>query len=256
MSLSKEPAFSTLRNRFVCGYRDISDQPYCGNSGVHTVTSNAIETTNGAGPHNIQLFVMDPDGTVLHCLPGYWNPQDLVGELDLAERLDSVYRERSLSPEQKRAQFASMHIDHFKHHSKELVARSHMQDFDRKHELSRPFSDTLRSAPNFHAVSWQEGGDDLVKTTDEIMHERMSQRPFFAYNNFDTGRFSDYGTHFYDKHEDSLDENGKRLETESMGKAATMKDGGQRRHGRNAAGGSGHVPHLQIKTYGRLRSMQ
>lgn len=258
MSLSKEPTFSLLRNHFVCGYRDISNEPYAGNSGVHATNGNAIETTNGAGPHNIQMFVMAADGTVLHCMPGYWNPSDLAGELQLAERIGAVWQDRSMTVEQKKAQFARMQMDHFKQHPKELVARSHMQSFDRKHELERKgYTDTIRMSASH--VSWQEGGDDLVKTTDEIMHERMSQRPFVAYSSFDTGKFADYGTHFYDKHEDALDENGKMASEEEGEKhrSQTMRDLNRPR-GRHGGGfrGSGHVPQMQIKTYGTLRKQQ
>ncbi len=221
---------------------------------MHSTNGNAVETTNGAGPHNIQMFVMDPDGTVLHCLPGYWNPDDLAGELRFAERLDSVWTDRSVGMAQKKAQFARMHMDHFRQHSSALVARSHMQSFDRKHELERPgFNDTLRMTRNPNAVDWQAGGDDLVKTTDEIMHERMSKRPFVSYSSFDTGRFADYGTHFYDKHEDSLDENGKIAGEEMKSHTATMRDLSPR-NGRAHRGGSrGHVPSLQVKTYGSLK---
>ena len=227
---------------------------------MHSTNGNAVETTNGAGPHNIQMFVLAPDGTVLHCMPGYWNPNDLAGELQLAERIGGVWQDRSLSADQKRAQFSRMQIEHFKSHPKELVARSHMQGFDRKHELERKgFSDTIRMAANPNSVSWQEGGDDLVKTTDEIMHERMSQRPFVAYSSFDTGKFADYGTHFYDKHEDMLDENGKNMAAEGENhRSLTMRDLSPRHHGRHGGGGggasgSGHVPHMQVKTYGTLR---
>ena len=37
-------------------------EPYAGNSGTHMPRGNAIETTNGAGSHNIQMFLMNPDG--------------------------------------------------------------------------------------------------------------------------------------------------------------------------------------------------
>lgn len=214
-----------------------------------------METTNGAGPHNIQLFVLDPDGTVLHCLPGYWNPSDLDAELKLAERLDSVWQDRSLSQAQKKAQFSRMQVDHFRQHSRETTARSHMQSFDRKHELSRGYTDTVRMAANPHALSWQEGGDDLVKTTDEIMHERMSSRPFVSYSQFDTGKFVDYGTHFYDKHEDSLSEDGRKMEDEPGHRGQTMSDlkRPHRQMHRNGSQG-GHVPRVQVKTYGSMRT--
>jgi len=256
VSLSKEPVFSLLHNRFVCGYKDISNEPYAGNSGAHSTKGNAVDTTNGAGSHNIQLFVLDPDGTVLHCLPGYWNPEDLSGELALAERLDGVWRDHSLSLAQKKSQFASMQMEHFKHHSKELMSRSHMQGFDHQHEMSRKgLSDTLKLAGNPYSANWGEGSEDLVKTTDEIMHDRMSKRPFVAYSSFDTAKFADYGTHFYDKHEDSLDENGANVNPEM--KSQTMKDvlSHQRGQARNGSSRGGYVPHMQVKTYGKLRSI-
>ncbi len=256
MSLSKEPVFSELHNRFVCGYRDISSEPYAGNSGAHAANGAAVETSNGAGPHNIQMFVIDPDGTVIHCMPGYWNPNDLASELDLAEKLDAVWHNNSMTLEQKRAQFSRMQTDHFMHHSREEIARSHMQSFDRKHELERHgFTDTVRMAPSSNGLSWQEGGDDLVKTTDEVMHERMSKRPFLSYNAFDTAKFVDYGTKFYDKHEDNLDELGRNINPEA--KTVTMRDlQGRPRaqyHGGYGNSGGGRVPHVQVKTYGRLR---
>ena len=59
---------------------------------VHPIDqSEAVFTTNGAGPHNIQMFVLAPDGTVLTCLPGYWQSDDLAGELNLAEDLFKLF---------------------------------------------------------------------------------------------------------------------------------------------------------------------
>ncbi len=248
MSLSKEPAFSLLHNNFVCGYKDISNEPYAGNSGAHSTNANAVETTNGAGSHNIQMFIMDPDGTVLHCMPGYWNPNDLAGELRLGQQLETVWRNHSLTPEQKNSEFARMQMEHYQHHSHDLVARSHMQGFDRQHELMKKgMADTLRSSPSPFGAD----GDDLVKTTDEIMHERMSKRPFMAYSSFDTAKFADYGTRFYDKHEENLDETGKNMNPGA--KMATMRDVNRKVGFQSHGGASGHVPAVQVKTYGTLR---
>lgn len=66
------------------------NEPYAGNSGTHKSRGNAVDTTSGAGLHNIQMFVMNPDGTVIHCLPGFWNPQDLADELTLARKLNDL----------------------------------------------------------------------------------------------------------------------------------------------------------------------
>lgn len=276
MSLSKEPVFSELRNHFVCGYRDISSEPYSGNSGAHSVNGQAVDTTNGAGPHNIQLFVMAPDGTVLHCLPGYWNPNDLAAELKLAERIGSIWQTKAMSLEQKKIQFSRLQLEHFRTHSKETIARSQMQGFDKHAEIARgKGADTVRlvtasmcadgSCDSEAARKAAEDPDKeelVVKSTDEIMHERMSKRAFMAYTAFDTGKFSDYGTHFYDKHEDALDEHGKMMASEpgeGPPKSATMRDVIARSHPRQ-----NHRPRATastsaktcVKTYGQLRSQR
>lgn len=181
MSLSEDPAFTRLQNRFVCGYRDITGEPWAGRSGIHNPDGNAFRTTNGAGPHNVQLFVLAPDGTVLTCLPGYWNAQDLTHELDLAEELLAVHNDASLTSRQKAARFTELHLNH--PHSWATTRRSRMQGFDRKFEARR-------------------GSPDASKTTDALMHERMARRPFLAYTDFDTAAYSDYGRPKYDKHED------------------------------------------------------
>jgi hypothetical protein len=40
-----------------------------------------------------------------------------------------------------------------------------------------------------------------VKTVDMVMHERMAQRPFLTYKEFDVPQFAMYGKNEYDKHE-------------------------------------------------------
>lgn len=245
------------------------------------MNGQAVDTTNGAGSHNIQLFVMDPDGTVLHCLPGYWNAEDLAKELKLAKNIGAVWQNKSMSLEQKKMQFARLHTEHFKTHPKEMTARSHMQGFDKHAELARgKGADTVRlvsageecadgSCRNnsmeppegVKAEKWSPGDSYLVvKTTDEIMHDRMSKRPFVAYSSFDTGKFSDYGTHFYDKHEDALDENG-RMVTEAgepPPKHDTMRDvlGRVKRTQRGVSGKHEQSASARsfVKTYGQLKS--
>jgi len=223
------------------------------------VDGNAVETTNGAGPHNIQMFVMAPDGTVLHCIPGYWNPEDLATELRLAERLGGVWQDKTISMDQKKLIFARMQMEHFRQHSHELTERSHMQGFDRKHELERKgFRDTIKAGVNINTID-PNTSEDIVKTTDEIMHERMAKRPFVSYSTFDTGKYSDYGTQFYDKHEDAMDEMGQRVanEEEEEGKKkhmSTMMDTLRHRPNHVAPAQAQHTPHCQVKVYGTLRS--
>ncbi len=213
MSLSQEPAFSLLQKYLVCGYKDITNEPYAGMSGRHDRYSNAVQTTNGAGPHNIQMFILSSDGTVLTCLPGYWAPQDLVTELRLAAQLDQVWHNTNMSLTQKQQVFTQMHMDHIKQHSPAMVNRSHLQGFDAHHEQQKANSDFVLasyshdSAGNGEGQGWHGKGE--LKTTDIVMHERIGQRPFVPYSHFDVAAFSDYGLWKYDKQEDARMANGR-----------------------------------------------
>ncbi|HIA54224.1 MAG TPA: hypothetical protein EYN91_19395 [Candidatus Melainabacteria bacterium] len=206
MSLSQEPAFSYLKDNFVVGYKDITGASYAGVSGVHMPTGNAVSTTNGAGPHNLQTFVLAPDGTVMTCLPGYWAPQDLVSELKLGQDLYKVWNNKSLSRADKDSYFRQMHQDHFRTHSLQEQRRSRMQGFDMKYEAKNRLhtSDCILDS-RLAATVLQKGMKPPMgafKTTDQIMHDRMSQRPFTNYMNFDVVAYTDYGRPFYNKNED------------------------------------------------------
>lgn len=226
MSLSQEPAFSTIKNYFVCGYTDITDKEYSGVSGRHEKFGNAISTTNGAGPRNLQMFMMSSDGTVLHCLPGYWDPRDLVTEARFAWQLNEVWKDKSLSKSQKDQMFKSLQLAHIDQHSPQMTRRSHMQGFDQDYEAQHRLhtSDTIRD-PNLVLASMQKTGKparNAFKTTDVLMHERMAKRPFIAFDKFDTEKYSDYGLTKYDKHEDQRDvRSGQRI---SEAKGPTIGD--------------------------------
>jgi len=205
VSLSSPSVISYLKSNYVCGTRDITGEPYAGISGRHEINGNAVSTTNGAGPHNIQMFVLSPDGTVLHCLPGYWDSQDLISELQFAQELNSVWVS-STSAENKKRLFSSMQLAHIKKHSPAMVARSHMQGFDQLYEARTRLatSDTILNR-DLAAQALTMGGKlsaGAFKTTDVIMHERMAQRPFIPYSQFDVMAYSDYGKPKYDKNED------------------------------------------------------
>jgi hypothetical protein len=213
VSLSQEPAFSALKDYFVCGYRDITTQPYCGMSGRHEVGGAAVRTSNGSGPHNIQMFVLNPDGTVLTCLPGFWNSQDLVTELKFAYKLNQVYTNPSLTRAQKDSTFRKMQLAHVSQHSAAMVGRSHMQGFDAQYEAKHRLATTDTIKNKTLAEASISAGEmvpqEAFKTTDEIMHERMASRPFQPYENFDVASFVDYGLQKYDKHENARDSSGK-----------------------------------------------
>lgn len=206
VSLSQDPAFSVLKNYMVCGYKDISGEPYAGMSGRHEREGRAVNTTNGAGPHNIQMFILSSDGVVLMCLPGYWSPQDLITEVRFAAQVDQVWKDKSLTKAQKDQMFTKMHMAHLAQHPRGMVNRSHLQGFDAKYEAEKPHSDAIKHPEMLASAQWGEGGHlnmAAFKTTDEIMHDRMAQRPFMSYNRFDVASFSDYGKWRYDKEEDA-----------------------------------------------------
>jgi hypothetical protein len=176
---------------------------YAGLSDAHATNSLAVNTTNGAGPHNIQMFFLSADGTVLHCLPGYWNPDDLVGEMALADQLNSVWLNPKLSRATKDAMFTQMQIAHTREHSPEMAARSHLQTFDQSFELSHATTSdfVIGSRPTNCSVTGWGMSTGQLKTTDVVLHERMAVRPFLAFQNFDVAVFSNYGTQQYDKNE-------------------------------------------------------
>ena len=192
-----------IKNGFVCGYKDIENKGYAGSSRKHEPDGNAVETTNGAGPHNIQIFVLAPDGTVMTCLPGYWRSEDLARELTFAQQLYQLWSDPGLSIADKKATFTRMQLDHIAQHPQAEHKRSRMQGFDIKYEAShRPYATDVfyqRTAIDPSTGSVPPGN---VKPTDIIMHERMAARPFVAYKDFDVARFSDYGKPMYDKNED------------------------------------------------------
>lgn len=201
--------------------KDISNEPYCGVSGRHEVNGKAINTTNGAGPHNIQMFVLAADGTVLTCLQGFWNSKDLVQELSLASQLNRVWLDPRLSRVHKDQMFRQMHMAHFQQHEPATIARSHLQGFDAKYEAKHRLSSSdcivnpqMAAQANIKGakIPWQ-----AFRTTDELMHRRMADRPFTSYGTFDVAAYVDYGRPKYEKHEDARDANGKVVKSIAKG---------------------------------------
>ena len=201
MSLSHETVLNLLKTRFVCGFKNIKGESYAGSSGKHAPTAPAVETTNGAGPHNVQLFVLSADGTVLHCLPGYWAPLDLVTELRFALNLDKLWKDPNLTADAKQKQFQQAHREIIRHLPAGLIARSHLQSFDAQHEEKKADSDFRFKPGDFRPAT--TSGKKGLKSTVQVVHELMAQRPFVAYERFDVEHFSDYGKWRYDKKEET-----------------------------------------------------
>ncbi len=169
---------------------------------MHAPDALAVKTTNGAGAHNIQMFFLSADGTVLHCLLGYWDPQDFLQEAKLAAALNEVWLSPRLTREQKNAYFKQMQLAHINAHSQEMSERSKLQSFDEWSEKSRPNSDFVVAVGENPPRSYQSKGTTF-KTVDEVLHERMACYPFVNYNQFNITAYSNFGSKWYDKHENS-----------------------------------------------------
>lgn len=193
VSLSKSPVYSILKDDFVVGYENIDDRKFVAIPQEHGPDENVSDTANGAGAQSLQLFVLAPDGTVLTCLPGYWSAPDLACELALAKDLYRVWKKSDLTIDEKRAQFASLHLAHISTHSQAMKNRSHLSEADLQFEGRK-----LENSDFFYqqrAVNPSTGKTPLrnVKTVDFVMHERLSRRPFEPYQDFDVAAYADFG---------------------------------------------------------------
>ncbi len=181
MSLSVDPAFSDLKDNFICGYTDIKHKWYCGKSGKHEVDSIAVDTSNGAGPHNIQMFMLSADGTVLSCLPGYWRSQDLNLELKLASDLNKIWLDPNLSQSQKDKIFVQKQLNHILDHPMSMIQNSRMQGFDRNAEFKKNYIPDTVSNPqlfleqatghinnNFHNAAFNNNANAIINTDNSV----------------------------------------------------------------------------------------
>jgi hypothetical protein len=128
--------------------------------------------------------------------------------MSFANDLNKVWRNPKLSRFQKDQTFRKMQLAHTQEHSQAMVRRSKMQGFDQKYEAQHRLytSDTIAHAGMISPNMLQPGGklsQEAFKTTDQIMHERMSVRPFVPIDRFDVAAYVEYGRPKYDKHEDA-----------------------------------------------------
>lgn len=203
MTLSDDRVYEKLSKDFVLGYKNITGEKYSGRSGKYDCEDAAVYTTNGAGPRNLQLFIMNKEGIVLTCLPGFWAAEDLLCEIDFALGLDKIWSDKNLSSDDKNKLFKQAHLNHTKCHSHMMIERSHLQGFDAQHEDKRGNSDFLFKDGDYRPNHKLKNGVckkfPQFKTCDQVMHERMAVRAFLPYEKFDVAKFSDYGKTKYDK---------------------------------------------------------
>lgn len=183
-----------LKSDFVLGWKNIIKEDYVGESHGYSKEQTAVGTTNGAGPTNTQMTILSPDGTVLHCLPGFWHPKDLAVELKFAKKLLKLWNDESKSDADKKKEFSKLQLDEVKNHSTEMTARSGWQGFDKSNEMKRAKQgprDTFVANPDSNKKP-------VLKTINVLIHDRMATRPFLKWEDFDIGKFSDYGRPYYD----------------------------------------------------------
>ena len=177
--------FSQLKSDWIVGWKNIITQKYVGESHGYTCEQTAVGTTNGAGPRNIQLFMLSPDGVVLHCMPGFWHPDDLARELKLGQRLLKVWQDSTHTLAEKKALFTKMQLAELASHSPETNARSRWQGFDAKNELKRTQKGIKRDTMVLDASGQpvlNRKGKPQMKGTDVLVHERMAQRAFLGFS--------------------------------------------------------------------------
>ncbi len=192
MSLSDDAVFSRLHGDFVVGWKNIARADHVGYSRGYAKRDSAIATTNGAGAHNLQIFVLAPDLTVLHALAGYWHPEDLSHELDFAKALWRLWRDDERSLEQKRDLCRRLQLHEARSARWARGGRNAWQPFDAAEEHQR-----VQREPR-DTFALLAGGGRRLKAPAVVLHERMAERPFVKLKDFDIASFVDHGTYHYD----------------------------------------------------------
>lgn len=208
MTLPNKKVMQMLENEFVLGAANIERAEFVGTSHGYRTTDCAVGTTNGAGGRNVQLCVLAADSTVLHVLPGFWHAEDLIDELEFSKELNALYLDPDRSRAEKQRLFQAMHRSKIRRISAETRARSRWQGFDVWAEVARAQreggSDTVRLDEEGKPVR-TAGGQIAIRPVCELVHHRMAQRPFLAFDDFDIEEFVDYGRPYYDnnaRHDD------------------------------------------------------
>jgi len=192
-----------LLDEFVVGQRNIHKDEHVGLSHGYKKNQTAVGTTNGAGGRNVQLVVMAADETVLHVLPGFWHPEDLVRELRFALSLHRLWLDEQKTLAEKERLYTVMHRAHVLRFSPDTIARSDWQGFDRHHEAMRlqqePRDTFVRDGTGTVIQDNKQG--PRIKPVCTLVHDRMLARPFRQLARFDMETFVDYGRPYYDNNE-------------------------------------------------------
>ena len=189
MTLSDDKVIDQLNHTFVSGWTNIKGQTrYAGNSNTHMPTYAAKHVNACSGHHNVQMFFMTPDGRVLNVLPGFWNAPHFLKEAELAVKLGQVYYARNLSVAARNEKYLDMHLVQAYANTKSMHKVSKLQGFDYSNIAKREKSDFKRDKGFITGV---------LKTADQVIHERLAQQPFTPFESFDVAKFIDMGIKRY-----------------------------------------------------------
>lgn len=189
MTLSDAKVDKFLDKYFVRGWTNIEGKKdYAGSSNKHEPTFAARTVTNGSGHHNVQMFFLTSDGKVLNALPGFWNPPHFLEEAKLAVNLGRLYYARGLSVVDRNEKYLDMHLQQAYANAKSMHKASKLQGFDRSNIAKRKESD-------FHRDKGFVTG--VLKTVDQVTHERLAEQPFVPFESFDVAKFIDMGIKRY-----------------------------------------------------------
>ena len=192
MTLPNKALLRMLKRDFVVGWKDIRNEDFCGVSHGYSKSQTAVGTTNGAGGRNVQIFVLSPDKRVMLALPGFWHPDDLMTELRFAKLIYRLWTDETRSLTSKVRMWKRLQKREAGTHGPLMRARSDWQGFDRFEELGKAKTRYRDS------VKERADGKLTLLALDELVHERLAQRPFVPFEDFDTENFVDYGRRYYD----------------------------------------------------------
>lgn len=226
-----------LQSQWIVGWKNIITESYVGDSHGYTCEETSVGTTNGAGGRNVQLFMIAPDGVVIHALAGFWHPEDLLRELRFArQKLLPLWQDPTLPRDVKDRTYANLHALEVAGHSRATRMRSSWQGFDAKNELARFEEQGSRDTVALDAEGQpiEKGNGYQLKTLDVLVHERMAARPFVPFADFDVMAFADYGRRYYDNNK-KVDGEGETFMTPSRVAKAEKKAARQRRRAEQQA---------------------
>jgi len=188
VTLPNKNVMPLLRNNFVMAFKNIDGKTrYAGKSNKHMPTMAAQKIYNCTAAKNIQMFILTEDGKIVHCLPGFWDVKPFIAEVQFAMKLNKIYKSK-MSIADRNEKFLDAHLTHALHHDAKTIGASKHQGFDKKY-LERTGNKDFQRAKGFQSKG--------LKRSDQVMHERMAERPFLAFEKFNVAKFVEMGRRVY-----------------------------------------------------------